>query len=708
MRRLTLLFVVCALAVGARETGAQEKEDRTLLPWEQMRSIINEASGDRAMHHLLELVPYPRVRPLEEYRGHFRESEVMVRYAKAYGFSSVEIESFPQTQKLWQPTVAQLWMIEPQTRKLFDIYDVAVAVAANSASGDVTAEVVDVGNGGRAEDYAGRDVKGKIVLGTAGAATLQRLAVWERGALGVLSADTLRLAGEPDQIASQSMSATVGPTAPAGAQVGFGWSISQRVAQELGARLARGERVRLRSAISAETFPGEMEVVHATIAGDGTSTQDVVVSAHLYEGYLKQGANDDNSGCALTLEIGRAYIELVKRGQLPKPKRTIHFLWVPEISGTNAWLNAHKDLERRIIADLNFDMEGIRLSTSGSYWVLHRTPDTFPTFLNDVAQSLMEFVSELNRERVRYRGNGYAFTWPIVSPTGSRDPFYIKIDKHYGSSDHVTYMQHGIPSVMFITWPDMWYHSSQDTPDKQDPTQYKRAAVVGIGALSTLAAGGDTIAAEVTSETLGRGTARMGEAQRKGTAYLADAGNPMLLADAYKEARIAVRHQAVVEQAVIRSSAVLYDDPPAAAKTLAPLASLVEARAAALIAELRALYALRAAQFRVPVTEPTLTPAEQEASRLLVQRVETAAPGAGGGFGGFGGPNAAAQQRIPQHMRAELNLLLAQKKTALEIRDFLSGEFEPLPIDVLIETLRDMEGAGTATLTRVPAATQEK
>ena len=52
-------------------------------------------------------------------------------------------------------------------------------------------------------------------------------------------------------------------------------------------------------------------------------------------------------------------------------------------------------------------------------------------------------------------------------------------------------MQHGIPSVMFITWPDMWYHSSQDTADKQDPTQYKRAAVVGIGAMTVLATGTD-------------------------------------------------------------------------------------------------------------------------------------------------------------------------------------------------------------------------
>ena len=52
-------------------------------------------------------------------------------------------------------------------------------------------------------------------------------------------------------------------------------------------------------------------------------------------------------------------------------------------------------------------------------------------------------------------------------------------------------MQYGIPAVMFITWPDMWYHSSQDTPDKQDSTQYKRAAVVATGALAVIATGGD-------------------------------------------------------------------------------------------------------------------------------------------------------------------------------------------------------------------------
>ena len=94
---------------------------------------------------------------------------------------------------------------------------------------------------------------------------------------------------------------------------------------------------------------------------------------------------------------------------------------------------------------------------------------------------MMEFVSEITRERIRFRANGYAPSLAVQSPNGSDDAFYIKIDKHYGSSDHVTYMQHGIPAVMFITWPDNWYHSSQDTPDKQDSTQYKRAAVVATG-----------------------------------------------------------------------------------------------------------------------------------------------------------------------------------------------------------------------------------
>ncbi len=688
--------------------AAQEAEDRTLLNWKQMRAIMDEASGERAMHHLLELVPYQRVRPLSEYKadGHFRESEVMARFAKEYGYSRVEIESFPGGGALYQPTKGQLWLTAgPKPRKLFDIYDTPVALASNSANGDVTADVIDVGNGARTEDYAGKDVKGKIVLGFASTNALQRFAVFERGAVGVLSYSLMRADDQPDEFISSSVSAN----APAGASAGFGWSISARVAREIQTALLSGQKITLRSVVEAQTFPGRQEVIHATIAGDGSTEQDVVVSAHVYEGLIKQGANDDNSGAAMTLEMGRAYIELVKQGLLPKPRRTIHFLWVQEISGTNAWLNAHPEVKKRIIADLNYDMEGLRLTMSGATWLLMRTPDSFPSFLNDVAQNFLEYVAEIARERVRYRANGYAPVDPVVSPNGSRDAFYIKVDKYYGASDHAIYMAHGIPAVIFNTWPDPWYHSSQDTPDKLDSTMFKRAAVVSVGAMAVLAGADDAMAVRVAADALGRGAERMSSNLRKGLGYIGDVTDAAQLAQAYKDAKATVRHQANIEKAVLKSSGVLFANADAATKQLAPFEPLIEARAAALQNEVSAAYKLAAATWKAPSIEPPLTDLEKEAARLVIERVPPPAGaggpgGPGGGFGGgFGGPQnpavTAALQKIPQHMRSELTPLLGRGMTALEIRDFLTGEFEPVALEDVVAYLRAAEKAGTVKIT---------
>lgn len=696
MRRVAcgLMSIVAAVAVAA-----QEREDRTLLSAEQMRAIINEASGERAMHHVLELVPYQFVRPPSEYQTHFRESEVMARFAKEYGFSNVTIEDFP-TGQTWQPVTGELWMTTPRSEKLYDIHDLPEALASANANGDISGELIDVRQG-TAQDFEGRDVKGKFVLSLApsGLAGVYGRAVGA-GAIGVLGISAIgpgdRAVDYPTEIVSTGVSAQPGTAA---------WALSPRTARQLETLLNRGQKVTIRSIVKSEQVPNKQEVVHAEIPGDGSTTQEVAIGGHLFEGYIKQGANDDSSGCALTLEIGRTYLKLIDDGTLPKPKRTINFQWVQEISGTNAWLGAHPDKGKRIIGDLNFDMEAIRLTMSRSYWIMQRTPDTFPSYINDIGQSMMEYVSELTRERVRYRQNGYAPSVSITSPNGSTDAFYIKIDQHYGASDHVTYMQHGIPAVMFITWPDMWYHSSQDTPDKQDPTQYRRAAIVGTGALAAIAGGGDELAARVTAENLSRGTERMGAAERKGTSYLADAATADALAVAWKEARIAIRHQADVEKGVIRSSGVLYDDPSGAAKRLAPIEAAVDRVSAALQDEARAAYALESQRLNTPPTfEPPMTPEEKDAASLIVECVNgstpsgcASAPGAGRGGGGGrgGGPSA-----VPQHIGAELNILLGQHKSVLEIRDFLSGEFEPVALADVMTALRARAASGQIRLVK--------
>jgi Peptidase family M28 len=686
MKTQTLVLTLLAVFAPALLV-AQEAEDRTLLTQEEMTAIINEVSGERAMHHVLELVPYQRVRPPEEYSGPFRESRVVADFAESHGFSNVSIEVFRQGGTTWQPTRGELWMTTPRSVKLFDIYDIALALSSRNANGDFTADLVDVG-AGRAEDFDGKQVTGKFVLSSGSTRTVYREAI-RRGAIGVLGVSAIgpaRAIDYPTQIVSTSVTAEPGTVA---------WSVTPEVRSSLAALLLRGETVTIRSLTESVEVPSKAEYVHAEIPGDGTTTQEVAVSGHLYEGVIKQGANDDNSGVALTLEIGRAYIKLINEGKLPPPKRTINFQWVPEMSGTNAWLDANPEKEAAIIGTLNFDMEAIRIADSRSFWILQRTPDTFPSYLNDIAQSMMEYIADISRERVRYRRglNGYAPSQPVESPRGSKDAFYIKIDQHYGASDHVTYMQRGIPAVMFITWPDMWYHSSEDTPDKQDPTQYKRAAAVGLGSLAVLATGTDEMAARVVNENLGRGLSRMGESHTKGLGYLADATGPAELTTAYREARNAVQHQAMVEKGVVRSASVMWTDVEAGREKTAAFEPLIDRRATSLLEEVWAAYELQARQRGSAAVEPTLTTEEREAASLVVEQVGGA--GRRGGFRrGGGGPS------LPDEFNAEFSILLGREMTVLEIRDFLSGEFTPLPLAELMAVLRAREAVGTVRLVR--------
>lgn len=685
LRAAALLVAALPLALVA-----QEREDRTLLTQTQMTAIINEVSGDRAMNHLLELVPYQRVRPPTEYDGHFRESIVLAEMARSYGYANVTIETYQTGGTAWQPTQGELWMTTPKSVKLFDIHDIPLALPALNANGDLSGDLIDVGPG-RSADFEGKDVKGRFVLTSGATGTVYGLAI-QRGALGVLGVSAIspqRAVDFPNQIVNSTVNAQPGTVA---------WSVTPEVRANLAALLLR-ERITIRSIVKSTQVPMHSEYVHAEIPGDGSTTQEVGISGHLYEGVIKQGANDDNSGVALTLEIGRAYIKLINEGKLPRPKRTINFQWVPEIAGTNAYFAAHPEKEKAIIGTLNFDMEGIRVAMSRSYWILQRTPDTFPSYLNDIAQSMMEYIADISRERVRFRRslNGYAPSQAVEATHGSSDAFYIKIDKHYGSSDHVTYMQHGIPAVMFITWPDMWYHSSEDTPDKQDPTQYKRAAAVGLGSLAVLADGTDGMAARVLAENLGRGLSRMGESHTKGLGYMADATDGPSLVTAYREARNAIQHQARIETAVVNSASVLWTNVAEGQRRTAGFGPLIQQRATALLAETKAAYQLQAAMRGVSAAEPVISAEERAITELRVELVAGASAAAPGGRGA----GAAAGPALPDEFNAEFGLLLRKGgMTVGEIRDFLSGEFTPLPLADVLAVLRAREAQGGLKLVR--------
>ena len=61
---------------------------------------------------------------------------------------------------------------------------------------------------------------------------------------------------------------------------------------------------------------------------------------------------------------------------------------------------------------------------------------------------------------------------------------------------------------------------------------------------------------------------------------------------------------------------------------------------------------------------------------------------------------------MPEEFGAEFNLLLGKGLSALQIRDFLSGEFTPLPLADVMAVLRAREAAGAIKL--VPKTTGGK
>jgi hypothetical protein len=266
------------VAVTAGILLGQEKEDRTLLTQQQMTSIINEVSGERAMHIVLDLVPYQFVRPPSEYQAHFRESEVMAKYAKEFGFSNVAIEDYP-TGQTYQPVVGELWTTTPKNIKIFDIHDIPEALASTNANGDISAELISVGQGTN-KDFEGKDVKGKFVLSLApnGLAATYNRAI-EFGAIGVLGISAIGAGDRATDYANAIVWTTVNAKPNTAA-----WPLSPKAARELETMLGRGQTVTIRSVTKSEQVPNKQEIVHAEIPGDGSTTQEVAIGGHLFEG----------------------------------------------------------------------------------------------------------------------------------------------------------------------------------------------------------------------------------------------------------------------------------------------------------------------------------------------------------------------------------------------------------------------------------------
>jgi aminopeptidase YwaD len=693
------LFLLAAL-IGASAIGlAQEQADpRTLIPSATLNAIAQRVSGAQAHHHVLEMCPYERNRPAEEYQGTYRESAYAEAKAKEYGFSDVHIERFPLGSKQWDGEMAELWVTAPGPPQLITRYrDVPTTLATGSRSGDVEAELVYAGRGDTVDDYKGKDVTGKIVLVSGPVGAAHNLAVRQFGAEGVLSYfnGTGKPIDRPDQMGWSGINQGPDPTA----KTTWGFILSLRMGLDLLGRIERHQPLKVHAIVKAAEYDAPMNVVVATIPGDGSTGEEFHFTAHLFEGIAKQGANDNCGGPATQLEAGRAWIEMIKSGTLPTPKRTVRFLWVPEITGTRAYLQKHPELGRHVVASISTDMVGANQTINHNSLHLNQTMYSIPSVINDVSRQFFEYVGETNREKLHNRRNGYAFQNPMIDPSGTRDPFWFNIEKFYGASDHQVHLDWDprIPAVQFGNWPDAVYHSSDDSPANQDPTQMKRAAFLMIAVGSVFANAGPADAVAIAGVAVSYGQKRMASDLADALSLIA-ASAAATLDDAYKEARNLVRQAYLREWNDLQSAATLaIGDKTAIADIQAYGAPLHEVEQQQ-FAMVRLAYRSAAARLKVtPVDVPALTAAETAASKLIPKR-QPGTPAQPPGFGG-GGAAAAPPAALTGYYAMEARNFADGERSLLDIRNALAAEFGPVPLDDVTKFFRDLEKNGSYTVT---------
>ena len=540
-KRIVIAAVMVWIRIFASELTAQRPP---LLPEKDVAALANELSGETAKRNLEGIARFHRQRGS---RGFHEAAELVAERLRAYGLSDVAILEFPADGKIfygtqrsrpaWDAEVGDLIetsiegcdqrvgstsknainsmiCIGFSEQKIASYEAEPVVLAEDSESADVTTDLVDVGEGTKEIDYAGKDVKGKIVLVSAQPGAVQDLAVGRFGVAGIVShARNQKTAwwGEDENLIRWGHLETFS------ANKTFAFMVSLKTARGMKERLARGEKIRLHAVVKAGQHAGNYEVVTATIPGADAKLKEEEIAFSCHLDHQRPGANDNASGCVTILEVARTLQKLISEGKLARPARTIRFYWPPEIEGTLALLTSpprtYKSalyvkpnfdgsvtlpqrgggnltqtgpaLAQQVKAVIHMDMVGGGPETKAVFHVT-RGPMSLPSFVHDVAWAFAEWVNE---ESYQFAATGKA-EYPMVAPEGGKEPLRAEYSAYTMGSDHDVYQDSslGIPAIYLNDWPDRYIHTNFDTAANIDSTKLKRAAFIGAASGYFLAA----------------------------------------------------------------------------------------------------------------------------------------------------------------------------------------------------------------------------
>ncbi len=458
----------------------------TPLSQEILTLLANEISGQIIFNNEVILAGAPWIRNQEEFTDTFYESGKIYAMVRDLGIKTVRLERHPRDREFAYPLQGEFWTIKPETRLVARLEADAALVASSSGNVDLTGDLVYIPPLSKdelkswPEGEAPERYQDKIALMWSHANRTTAQALDAAGVRGVISFSSRERYFDPDQVVYAR--GTYGDMD----SLKFGFTISWRQWSELLEDTEGGKTVTVRCKTKIGSYPDKFETVFCWIPGTEPDKQGVIFSAHLFEGYTKRGANDNMSGCVVQLEIMRALSKLIAQGALPRPRRSIYFLWPNEISGTYEHFKQNPELVDRYSVNINMDMVGEALRKNNAIFTMTECTNQLPSYLDGLGDSVMNYVWRTNDivylpDSPRGRRGGQYFPRPLWEKNGSRDAFRYYLHRATGGSDHICFNSPSVavPGVELNIWPDQWYHADTDTPDKSDPTQLKRTAFIG-------------------------------------------------------------------------------------------------------------------------------------------------------------------------------------------------------------------------------------
>ncbi len=667
--------------------GAAWSTEKPLLKGQSLRSIAAEVSGEIAFRYTVRISQFDRIQA----NAGWHEAAVWIKdELEKMGYGDAVIEGWPsngstryytyKTPIGWRAERAELWMLEPRRERLCSFEEIPLTLVKHSGPGHVAAELVDVGSGVGDDAYRGKDVMGKIVLSTGGSGQVMREACQNRGALGVITYFPPDVRpGYPNMIRYTAF----WPRWEERDRLGFGFNVSKNQGAALKRMLEEGQKVVLEADVKTEFFETQIEALSVSFQGAAEPEREVLVVGHLC--HPSPSANDNGSGSAGMLEIARALKRLVDSETLPAPRRTIRFLWIPEFYGTVPYIKAHLDRTRNTLAAINCDMIGEDLHKTGGRFNIVTTPDSLPSYLNDVTVHFTRAVEGLN----------------LRSMNGSDHPFAWVSTPFSGGSDHVIFNDGSlrVPSVMF-NHGDTFHHTSLDTPDKVDPSELRRVCVITLASLYYLANAGPAEAMDMARLVAGNGAGRLAEDAADALDALLQAGGVPTLPGAYRQALNVIGHAQTREKKAVLSTAAFAPGKDLSKQVdawTAPLDALAASYRSAVVRE----YKEACARLRTKPQEPKPTADEAAVSKIVpVRNPEFVCPLETDYLVEKLGPEALKRVKLRGYSAYEAINFADGRRSILEITRAVEAEYGPQDILDVHEFFKTLEEAGLFSLSK--------